>query len=286
MADTFTRRAMLGGAAAAGITAASTALGEQQPNPPLKGRLKQSACRWCYSRLTLDQLCEAGKAIGLQGIDLLSENEWAICNKYGLTVSMSNGPGNITEGWNRLENHDRLVKESERLLPLVKAAGAPNMIVFSGNRRGQTDADGLANCCTGIKRIMPLAEQLGVNVLMELLNSKRTHKDYQCDHTAWGVELCNRVASSRFKLLYDIFHAQIMEGDICDTIRENIQYIGHFHTGGVPGRNELDETQELNWRRIAQAIAESGYTGFVAHEFVPKRDPLTSLRQAVQLMDV
>jgi hydroxypyruvate isomerase len=199
---------------------------------------------------------------------------------------MANGPGNIPDGWNHVENHERLVKESERLLPLVKAAGAPNMILLSGNRRGISDAEGMANCCLGIKRITPLAEQLGVNVMMELLNSKRDHKDYQCDHIAWGVELVKRVGSDRFKLLYDIYHMQIMEGDICDTIRENIQYIGHFHTGGVPGRHELDETQELNWRRVAHAIVDSGFTGFLAHEFNPTRDPLTSLRQAVQLMDV
>jgi hydroxypyruvate isomerase len=286
MAHIITRRAMLGGATAAGIAAAGGALGEQAPNPPIKGRLKQSACRWCYGGLSLDRLCEAGKAIGLQGIDLLGENDWAVCAKYGLTPSMANGPGNIPDGWNHVENHDRLVKGAERLLPLVKAAGAPNMILLSGNRRGIGDAEGMANCVTGVKRIIPLAEQLGVNIVMELLNSKRDHKDYQMDHTAWGVELCKRIGSERFKLLYDIYHMQIMEGDICATIAENIQYIGHFHTGGVPGRHELDETQELHWRRIAQAIVDSGFTGFVAHEFIPRRDPLTSLRQAVQLMDV
>jgi hydroxypyruvate isomerase len=231
-------------------------------------------------------LCTAAKSIGLQGIDLLDENDWPTVKKYGLTCAMANGPSGITEGWNRQQDHDKLVKESERLLPLVKEAGAPNMIVFSGNRRGLPDADGLVNCAQGLKRIMPLAEQLGVNVTMELLNSKRMHKDYQCDHTAWGVELCKRVGSDRLKLLYDIFHMQTMEGDIVDTIRENIKYIAHFHTGGVPGRHELDETQELNYRRIAQAIADSGFQGFVAHEFLPVHDPLTSLRQAAALCDV
>jgi len=184
MAHIITRRAMLGGATAAGIAAAGGALGEQAPNPPIKGRLKQSACRWCYGGLSLDRLCEAGKAIGLQGIDLLGENDWAVCAKYGLTPSMANGPGNIPDGWNHVENHDRLVKGAERLLPLVKAAGAPNMILLSGNRRGIGDAEGMANCVTGVKRIIPLAEQLGVNIVMELLNSKRDHKDYQMDHTA------------------------------------------------------------------------------------------------------
>ena len=278
-----TRRQAVGIAAAGVLAANRDALSQ---NAPLKGRLKQSVCRWCYPKLSLDELCAAAKSIGLTGIDLLNENEWPVVKKYGLTCAMANGPGGITEGWNRPQDHDRLVKESERLLPLVSAAGAPNMIVFSGNRRGLPDSDGLVNCAQGLKRILPLAEQLGVNVVMELLNSKRMHKDYQCDHTTWGVELCNRIGSPRFKLLYDIFHMQIMEGDICDTIRENIQHIAHFHTGGVPGRNELDETQELNYRRIAQAIVESGFQGFVAHEFNPKRDPVTSLKQAALLMDV
>ena len=255
-------------------------------NPPLKGRLKQSVCRWCYPKMSLDQLCAAAKSIGLQGIDLLNENEWPTLQKYRLTCAMANGPSGITDGWNRPQDHDKLVKESERMLPLVKAAGAPNMIVFSGNRRGLPDSDGLVNCAQGLKRIMPLAEQLGVNVTMELLNSKRMHKDYQCDHTAWGVELCKRVGSERFKLLYDIFHMQIMEGDIVDTIHENIKYLAHFHTGGVPGRNELDDTQELNYRPIAQAIFDSGFQGFVAHEFLPRHDPMISLRQAAILCDV
>jgi hydroxypyruvate isomerase len=286
----ITRRAAFGSVAAAGVCAAAGILGSEASgnaqNPPLKGRLKQSVCRWCYPKFSLDQLCAAAKAIGLQGIDLLNENEWPTLKKYGLTCAMATGPSGITEGWNRPQDHDKLVKESERMLPLVKAVGAPNMIVFSGNRRGLPDSDGLVNCAQGLKRIMPLAEQLGVNVTMELLNSKRMHKDYQCDHTAWGVELCKRVGSERFKLLYDIFHMQIMEGDIIDTIHENIKYLAHFHTGGVPGRNELDDTQELNYRPIAQAILDSGFQGFVAHEFLPRHDPLTSLKQAALLCDV
>jgi hydroxypyruvate isomerase len=199
---------------------------------------------------------------------------------------MANGPGGIAEGWNRPADHDKLVAGSERLLPLVAAAGLPNMIVFSGNRRGISDSEGLENCAKGVKRITKLAEQLGVNVVMELLNSKVDHHDYQCDHTAWGVELCKRVGSERFKLLYDIYHMQIMEGDVIRTIQENIQHIAHFHTGGVPGRNEIDETQELNYRRIAQAIADTGFKGFFAHEFIPKRQPLASLEEAVRLCTV
>ncbi len=288
MADQVTRRSAL--ATAAGVLTAtgieSAEVGAHAQDAPLKGRLKQSVCKWCYPNITLEKLCESAKAMGLQSVELLGENEWPVVKKYGLTCAMANGPSGITDGWNRPQDHDKLVKESERLLPLVKAAGLPNMIVFSGNRRELSDPEGLKNCAKGIKRIMPLAEQLGVTVAMELLNSKRSHKDYQCDHTVWGVELCNEVASDRFKLLYDIFHMQIMEGDVVDTIRENIKYLAHFHTGGVPGRNELDETQELNYRRIAQAIVDTGYQGYYAHEFIPRRDPITSLREAAHLCDV
>jgi len=252
----------------------------------LKGRIKQSVCRWCYGRMSLDDLCIQAKNMGLTAIDLLSENDWPIVAKHGLICSMANGPGGIADGWNTIANHDRLVREAERLLPLVKQAGYPNMIIFSGNRRGMSDAEGLANCEKGIRRIIKLAEDLGVTLCMELLNSKRDHHDYQCDHSAWGVELCKRIGSNRMKLLYDIYHMQIMEGDLCDTIQENIQYIGHFHTGGVPGRNEIDQTQEINYRRVMQTIAGTGFQGFVAHEFIPKRDPMASLREAIAICDV
>jgi hydroxypyruvate isomerase len=289
MSTEISRRSALAGVATAGLAAAgltpSTTV--MAATAPLKGKLKQSVCKWCYPNLTLDQLCEAAKAIGLQSVELLSENEWETVKKYGLTCAMANGPGPIPDGWNTVANHDKLVKESERLLPLVKAAGLPNMIVFSGNRRGMADSEGLANCARGLKRIMPLAEQLGVTVCMELLNSKRSHKDYMCDHTAWGVELCKQTGSPRFKLLYDIFHMQIMEGDVVDTIRENIPFIGHFHTGGVPGRAEIDDTQELNYRRIAQAVVDTGFTGYYAHEFIPRnKDVVASLTKAAQLCDV
>ena len=288
MSTEFTRRSALAGAATAGLAAAGITLPTSAIQAaPLKGKLKQSVCKWCYPNLTLDQLCEAAKAIGLQSVELLSENEWETVKKYGLTCAMANGPGPIPDGWNTVANHDKLVKESERLLPLVKAAGLPNMIVFSGNRRGMADSEGLANCARGLKRIMPLAEQLGVTVCMELLNSKRSHKDYMCDHTAWGVELCKQTGSPRCKLLYDIFHMQIMEGDVVDTIRENIPFIGHFHTGGVPGRAEIDDTQELNYRRIAQAVVDTGFTGYYAHEFIPRnKDVVASLTKAAQLCDV
>jgi hydroxypyruvate isomerase len=253
---------------------------------PVKGRLKQSVCKWCYGDMSLDELCREAAAMGLKSIDLLGPDDWDTVKKHGLTCAMANGPGGISEGWNYTKNHDTLVAKSEELLPQVAKAGLPNMIVFSGNRAGLSDADGLKTCAAGLKRIMPLAEQLGVNVVMELLNSKRNHKDYQCDHTAWGVELAKQVGSDRFKLLYDIYHMQIMEGDVIASIQENIDYIAHFHTGGVPGRNEIDDSQELNYTRICQAIVDTGYTGYLAQEFIPKKDPMTSLRQAAHICDV
>jgi hydroxypyruvate isomerase len=250
------------------------------------GRLKQSVCRWCYDGIPLDTLCKAAKEIGLHSVELLDEKEWEVPKRYGLTCAVANGPCTIELGFNRPSEHDRFVKESERLLPLVAAAGLPNMIVFSGNRGGMSDGEGLANCVAGLKRITPIAERVGVTVVMELLNSKVDHKDYMCDRTPWGAELVRRVGSARFKLLYDIYHMQIMEGDVIRTIRNNWDAIGHYHTGGVPGRNEIDETQELAYPTIMRAIAEKGYTGFIGQEFIPKRDPLTSLAQGVKICDV
>jgi hydroxypyruvate isomerase len=243
-------------------------------------RLKQSVCRWCYESTPLEVLCREAKKIGLVSVELLGEKEWDVPKRFGLTCAMANGPSTIPVGFNRPDQHDRLVAESERLLPLVARAGLPNMIVFSGNRAGLSDSEGIENCVRGIKRITPTAERLGVTVCMELLNSKVDHKDYQCDHTPWGVEVVKRVASPRFKLLYDIYHMQIMEGDVIRTIRDNFDHIAHYHTGGVPGRHELDETQELQYRAIMTALAERRYQGYVGQEFIPSqgRDPLASLR--------
>ena len=250
------------------------------------GRIRQSVCRWCYQAIPLDTLARDVAAMGFKGIDLLSETEWATIKPYGLTCAVSNGPSTIPIGFNRPDQHDLLVAESERLLPLVAAAGIPQMIVFSGNRAGMSDAEGLANCAVGLKRIMPTAERLGVTVIMELLNSKVDHKDYMCDHTAWGAELVKRVGSPRFKLLYDVYHMQIMEGDVIRTIRENFAYINHYHTGGVPGRHEIDDAQELHYPTIMKAIADLGFTGYVAQEFIPVREPMVSLREAYALCNV
>ena len=289
MSTPISRRTALTAMAGAVGSLAAARLPEsamQPQQPQLKGRIKQSACRWCYGNMPLDELCKIAQSVGLVGIDLLGENEWETLRPYGLVCTMANGIGTIPEGWNRLENHDKLARDSERLIPLVAKAGIKNVITFSGNRRGLSDSDGLRNCAEGLKRIMPVAEEHGVTVCMELLNSKRSHADYQCDRTPWGVELCKQVGSERFKLLYDVFHMQIMEGDICDTIKENIQYIGHFHTGGVPGRREIDDTQEIYYPRVCKTIVDSGFQGYLAHEFIPARDPKASLAQAVSLCDV
>ncbi|MFN0085792.1 MAG: hydroxypyruvate isomerase family protein [Blastocatellia bacterium] len=250
------------------------------------GRLKQSACRWCYRQIPLEELAKYGASIGLKGIDLIQPNDWPIVKKYGLTPTMTSGAGTISDACNRKDLHDKLQKEFEANIPRAAENGVPNVITFSGNRKGMSDGEGLENTVLMLNRAKGLAEKHGVTICVELLNSKVDHKDYMCDHTAWGAEVVKRVNSPRVKLLYDIYHMQIMEGDIIRTIRQNIEHIAHFHTGGNPGRNELDDTQELNWRTIARAIADLGFQGYFAHEFVPKRDPLKSLKEAVDLCTV
>ena len=271
----------------AGVSVGAVAGKATQPERPtvLKGRLKQSVCKWCYG-MSVEDLCRNAAEIGLRSVELLGEKDWAIPAKYGLTCAVANGPNPIHKGWNRVEHHDRFVAESERLLPMIAEAGIPNMIVFSGNRAGLDDEEGIANCALGLKRIMPTAQRVGVTVIMELLNSKVDHIDYQCDHTAWGVKLVEAIGSDRFRLLYDIYHMQIMEGDVIRTITHNKDAIAHYHTGGVPGRREIDETQELYYPAICTALVEMGYTGYLGQEFIPSRDPMTSLRQAAALCDV
>jgi len=295
MFSTMTRRKFIKSAtlaAAATPLLPKTARAEPKPAAKLKGNIHHSVCRWCYAKIKLDDLCTAGLDMGLTAIDLLDPPDFATVQRHDLTCSMVsfptlNGLGGITKAFNRVEHHDTLVTAYTQRLQETAAAGYERLICFSGNRGGQDDETGLANCAAGLKRLLPLAEKLKVTLCMELLNSKRTHKDYQCDHVAWGAELVKRVSSERFKLLYDIYHMQIMEGDVCDTIRENHDCFDHYHTGGVPGRAEIDATQELNYARIMQAIVATGFKGYVAQEFVPKRtDPLASLRQAVTLCDV
>jgi hydroxypyruvate isomerase len=250
------------------------------------GLIHHSVCRWCYPRIPLETLAAAARDLGLESIELLDPPDWPTVRQAGLTCAMANGTTTIADGFNRRENHAKYVPSMIERIRACAGAGLPNVICFSGNRAGLPDELGLENCAAGLKQIVGAAERAGVTVCMELLNSKVDHRDYQCDHTAWGVELVSRVGSERFKLLYDIYHMQIMEGDVIRTIRDHHACIGHFHTGGVPGRHEIDEAQELNYPAIMRAIKATGFTGFVAQEFVPTRDPLTSLREAIRLCNV
>ncbi|HMV46734.1 MAG TPA: TIM barrel protein [Blastocatellia bacterium] len=290
----ITRRAMLTqtafGIGAAMMLGAADSLGAATPVWPAQkvgGRLKQSVCRWCYNKIPLEDFAKAVSEMGLKGIDLLNNPaDWPVAKKYGLVPTMVSGAGSIPDACNRKDLHDKLLKDFETNIARAAENGVPNVITFSGNRKGMSDGEGLENTVLVLNRAKSIAEKHGVTICLEFLNSKVDHKDYMFDHMAWGVEVIKRVNSPRVKILYDIYHAQIMEGDIIRTIRENIQHIAHFHTGGNPGRNELDETQELNWRTIAKTIADLGFQGYVAHEFVPKRDPLKSLREAATLCDV
>ena len=284
----MTRREVLGAAVGA-IAGALLPVPTVQPSNRPTGRLKQSVSRWPYSKIPLREFCTAAKGMGLSAIDLLASDEWPIVREYGLVCSMGYAAVRndfIPRGFNDPANHDLLVGELERALPLARRHAVPNLIAMFGNRQGRSDAQAIDACVTGLRRVAPLAEQQGVTICVELLNSKVDHKDYMGDHTAFGAEVMEGVGSPRVKLLYDIYHMQIMEGDVIRTIRQYFAHIGHFHTGGVPGRHELDDSQELNWRTVCRAIADLGFAGYVAHEFVPTRDPLTSLREAVALCDV
>jgi hydroxypyruvate isomerase len=278
----------IAGALAAVAPALSAAEQTPQTRVVSKGRLKQSACRWCYRDIPLPALAKAAAEMGLTALDLVDEGDWPILAEHGLVCSMGwkTSPGGIPDGLNDPRNHDAIVKGLVDAMPRAQKAGVPNLIAFFGNRKGMSDADAIKNCVAGLQRVKKAAEDSGINVCVELLNSKVDHKDYQGDHTAFGVEVVRQLESPRVRLLYDIYHMQIMEGDVIRTIRDNHQWIAHYHTGGVPGRHELDDTQELNWRTVARTIADTGFTGYVAHEFVPTRDPLTSLREAIALCDV
>ena len=273
---------------AAGAQAGAAVLSAASQVKPIdrKGRIKQSACRWCYSKIPIEDFARECARLGLKSIDLSQPAEWPVIKKYNLIPTMISGGTTIPDGFNRKENHAGIEERFRESARNAVEYGSPSLIVFSGNRRGMSDEEGLENCVIGLKKVMPIAEDKGLLVCMELLNSKVNHADYMCDHTKWGVELVKRVSSPRFKLLYDIYHMQIMEGDVIRTLRENSQYIGHLHTGGNPGRNEIDDTQELNYKAITRAAIEMGFTGYMAHEFIPKRDPFTSLAEAVELCDV
>jgi hydroxypyruvate isomerase len=251
------------------------------------GRLKQSVSRWPYAKIPLPEFCRAVADMGLTAIDLLEEPDWAVAREHGLACSMGYaGGGSIRDGLNVTANHDAIVRNFEQAIPRAAKQQVPNVITFFGNRRGMSDDMAIANCVAGLNRVKKIAEDHGVTICVELLNSKVNHPDYHGDRTAFGVAIVKAVDSPRVKLLYDIYHMQIMEGDLIKTIRDHQSFIGHYHTGGVPVRHELDDTQEVNWAAVCRAIVDTGFTGYLAHEFVPTRDPITSLREAVALCDV
>ena len=254
----------------------------------LKGNINHSVCQWCYGSIPLEDLCIAVKKIGFNAIDLIGPKDWPILKKHGIYSSMCNGAEiNLTDGFAEKKFHAQLISNYNSVIPQVAAAGYKNLICFSGSRRGMDDETGLKNAAEGLKKIIGLAEKNGVTLQMELLNSKVDHKDYMCDKSAWGVELCKRVGSPNFKLLYDIYHMQIDEGDVIRTINENHQYFGHYHTGGVPGRHEIDDSQELYYPAIMRAIKATGFNDYVAQEFIPaKEDKLKSLKDAILLCDI
>lgn len=279
---------MAGAAAAAaaaplGSAFASTGPAEQQ----LKGNIHHSVSQWCYGDIPLDEFVVRCKEMGIESIELLQEKDWATVSKAGLKCAVGYATDwGIPRGFNKLSNHEKLVADFKNMIPKAAAAGVPNLICFSGNREGMDDREGLINCAKGLRQIMPDAEKHGVTIVMELLNSYG-HRDYMCDKTPWGAALCEMTGSERFKLLYDIYHMQIMEGNIIDNIKKYHPYIGHYHTGGVPGRNELDETQELYYPAIMSAVVATGFKGYVGQEFVPKeKDKLASLKKCILICDV
>jgi len=282
-------KTIITGTAVLGVSAAlpSQALAKDLIPAPLKGNVNHAVCRWCFSSIPLEELCIAAKQMGIKGIDLVGPEDWPVLKKHGLHSSMCNGAEiNLVDGWNDPKFHDQLIENYTKMIPLVAKAGYTNLICFSGNRRGKDDETGFNNCVEGLKKILPLAEKHKVVLVMELLNSKIDHKDYQCDRVSWGAELAKRLGSENFKLLYDIYHMQIDEGDVIRNIRTFHPYINHYHTGGVPGRNEIDETQELYYPAITKAILETGFKGFLAQEFIPKHeDKLQSLRNAIKICD-
>jgi hydroxypyruvate isomerase len=286
------RRNMIGKVAGAAAIAAATPLNSvfaatAEGAATLKGNIHHSVSQWCYGEIPLDDFARACKEIGIESIELLQEKDWAVVAKHGLKCAVGYATDwGIPKGFNRVENHEKLIADFEAMIPKAAAAGVPNLICFSGNREGLNDNEGMINCAKGLRILMPTAEKYGVTIIMELLNSYG-HKDYQCDKTNWGSALCEMVGSERFKLLYDIYHMQIMEGNVIENITKYSKYIGHIHTGGVPGRHELDETQELYFPAIMNAIVKTGYKGYVGQEFVPaQQEKLASLKKCILICDV
>jgi hydroxypyruvate isomerase len=286
------RRTFIGSSVAATVGLVSTAgvamEGKSTTTGNLKGNINHSVCRWCYSKIPMEDFLQSLNELGITAMDLTGPEDWPLMKKYGIHASMCWGAGlGIEKGWNDPKLHEELIKDYLQIIPKVAESGYTNLICFSGNRNGMNDDVGLKNCAEGLKQIMPLAEKHGVVIQMELLNSKVDHKDYMCDHAEWGVALCKEIGSENFKLLYDIYHMQIMEGDIIRTIQEHHTYFGHYHTGGNPGRHEIDETQELYYPAIMKAILETGFKGYVAQEFIPTwEDPIAALKQGVTICDI
>jgi hydroxypyruvate isomerase len=273
---------------AAGMLSLTASAKEDQKKSTLKGNINHSVCRWCYGDIPLEELCAGVNKIGFGAIDLVGPKDWPVLKKYGLYSSMCNGAEiSLTKGWNHTEYHATLIKSYTEHIDLVANAGYKNLICFSGNREGMDGETGIKNCVTGLKQILGQAEKLGVTIQMELLNSKVNHPDQMCDNTKWGIELVKQIGSENFKLLYDIYHMQIDEGDVIRTIQDGHAAFGHYHTGGVPGRHEIDETQELYYPAIMRAIVATGFSGYVAQEFIPaKPDKLKSLQEAIKICDV
>ena len=280
---------ILGGSAVIAAPALSfAARNVKESSTVLKGNINHSVCRWTFDKLSVEELCVAVKKMGFAAIDLVGPDDWDTLKKHGVYSSMCNGAEiSLTQGWNDKRYHPTLLKAYSEHIDLVASAGYKNLICFSGNRNGMDDETGLKNCADGLKSLMSIAESRGVVLVMELLNSKVDHKDYMCDNSAWGVELCKRIGSDNFKLLYDIYHMQVDEGDVISTIKANHQYFAHYHTAGVPGRAEIDDTQELNYVAIMKAIHATGFKGYVAQEFIPRqKDKLASLQQAIAICDI
>ena len=284
---------MIAGSAA--LVAGGSALSSYSPHPKsentlkLKGNINHSVCRWCYEKIPFEEFCQQVKGLGMGAIDLVAPKDWPLLQKYGLYSSMCyvDGDVSLTKGFADASNHSKLIAQYLEVFPLMVKAGYKDVICFSGSRAGMDDETGWSNCVKGLKEIMPAAEKQGLTVHMELLNSKVNHKDYMCDHTVWGVTLCKKLGSPNFKLLYDIYHMQIDEGDVIRTIQDYNEYLGHYHTGGVPGRHEIDETQELFYPAIMRAIYKTGFKGYVAQEFIPAAtDKIDSLKKAIQICDI
>lgn len=283
-------KTILAGSAVMGLSSAVPAMAMEKDHIPqkLKGNVNHAVCRWCFSDTPLRELCRAAKDMGIKAIDLVGPADWPVLREFGLDSSMCNGAEiNLTDGWNDPAFHPQLIANYTKMIPLVAKAGYTNLICFSGSRRGKDSETGLRNCVEGLSKVLPLAEKHKVVLVMELLNSKVNHPDYQCDHTAWGAALAKRLDTPSFKLLYDIYHMQIDEGDVIRNIQNYHPYIAHYHTAGVPGRNEIDETQELYYPAIVKAILETGFKGYIAQEFIPKqKDKLLSLKKAITICDL